>query len=77
MRDSGPLLIVRPPKDRTPHVCGSVEPSLAQSCRASHMVCRGREVSDIPQESRTAAWPIRNVLPGRDFRLMERSSRLP
>src|SRR6266702_4764649 len=33
MRDSGPLLIVRPPKDRTPHVCGSVEPSLAQSCR--------------------------------------------
>jgi len=33
MRDSGPLLIVRPPKDRTPHVCGSVEPSLAPSCR--------------------------------------------
>jgi len=44
---------------------------------ASHMVCRVREVSDIPQESQTAAWPIRNVLPGRDFRLMERSGRLP
>ncbi len=43
------------------------------------VVCRGqREVSEIRQDSRTAAWPIgmycRNVLPGRDFRLVERAA---
>ena len=52
MRDSGPLLIVRPPKDRTPHVCGSVEPSLAPSCRGvAYGVPRARSQRHSPRVS--------------------------